>query len=86
MTASVKLYSSSWCPFCVRAKQLLASKQVSFDEILVDGEPEIRQQMISESGQFTVPQIWIGAQHVGGCDDLFALERAGKLDTLLAQA
>ncbi|MFQ3231218.1 glutaredoxin 3 [Reinekea sp.] len=86
MTATVKLYSSSWCPFCVRAKQLLASKQVAFDEILVDGEPEIRQKMITESGQFTVPQIWIGAQHVGGCDELYALERAGKLDALLAQA
>jgi glutaredoxin 3 len=86
MTATVKLYSSSWCPFCVHAKQLLASKQITIDEILVDGEPEIRQQMVSESGQFTVPQIWIGAQHVGGCDDLYALERAGKLDALLAQA
>lgn len=85
MTATVKMYSSNWCPFCIRAKQLLASKQVSVDEIIVDGKPDLRQQMISESDQFTVPQIWVGSTHIGGCDDLFALERAGKLDPLLAQ-
>jgi glutaredoxin 3 len=78
------MYSSAWCPFCIQAKRLLDSKQVTYDEIIVDGQPEIRQQMITESGRHTVPQIWIGQTHVGGCDDLFALERSGNLDSLLA--
>lgn len=80
----VLIYSSNYCPFCMRAKSLLKSKGVSYDERNVDGKPELRRKMMSESGQRTVPQIWIGQQHVGGCDDLFALERAGKLDGLLA--
>jgi glutaredoxin 3 len=84
MSISVKMYSSAWCPFCIQAKRLLDSKQVTYDEIIVDGQPEIRQQMIAESGRHTVPQIWIGQTHVGGCDDLFALERSGNLDSLLA--
>lgn len=79
----VVIYSSDWCPFCVRAKQLLASKNVTFEEIRVDGQPELRAQMAKKAGRTSVPQIWIGELHVGGCDDLFALERAGKLDTLL---
>lgn len=81
--SKVVIYSSDWCPFCVRAKQLLASKNVAVEEIRVDGQPEVRAQMAKKAGRTSVPQIWIGELHVGGCDDLFALERAGKLDTLL---
>ncbi|MBU2412170.1 MAG: glutaredoxin 3 [Gammaproteobacteria bacterium] len=82
--ATVTIYSSDYCPFCVRAKQLLTAKGVAFNEIRVDGERELRQEMMEKSGRHTVPQIWIGEQHVGGCDDLYALEREQKLDTLLA--
>jgi len=80
----VIVYSSDYCPFCSRAKQLLSSKKVAFDEIVVDGKPQLRAEMTKKAGRTSVPQIWIGAVHVGGCDDLFALERAGKLDALLA--
>ncbi len=79
----VVVYSSEYCPYCARAKQLLASKQVAFQEIKVDGKPQVRAQMIKKAGRTSVPQIWIGSKHIGGCDDLFALERAGKLDALL---
>ncbi|MGV8920283.1 MAG: glutaredoxin 3 [Pseudomonas sp.] len=81
--ADVIVYSSDWCPYCVRAKQLLQKKGVAFDEIKVDGKPQVRAEMSQKAGRTSVPQIWIGASHVGGCDDLFALERAGKLDVLL---
>ena len=81
--AKVVIYSSDWCPYCIRAKQLLTSKSVSFDEIRVDGKPDVRAAMTRKAGRTSVPQIWIGETHVGGCDDLFALERAGKLDALL---
>ncbi|KZN14174.1 glutaredoxin 3 [Marinomonas sp. TW1] len=83
--ATVTIYSSDYCPFCVRAKQLLNTKDVAFNEIRVDGERALRQEMMEKSGRHTVPQIWIGEQHIGGCDDLFALEREQKLDTLLSQ-
>lgn len=79
----VIVYSSDYCPYCTRAKQLLNSKKVAFDEIVVDGKPQLRSEMIKKAGRTSVPQIWIGPVHVGGCDDLFALERAGKLDALL---
>ncbi len=81
--ADVLIYSSDWCPFCIRAKQLLASKNVAFEEIKVDGKPQVRKEMVEKAGRTSVPQIWVGSLHVGGCDDLFALERAGKLDALL---
>jgi glutaredoxin 3 len=81
--AEVIVYSSDYCPYCSRAKQLLQNKHVSFEEIRVDGKPQVRAEMVKKSGRNTVPQIWIGSAHVGGCDDLFALERAGKLDDLL---
>ncbi|MBJ9977368.1 glutaredoxin 3 [Pseudomonas sp. S75] len=80
----VIVYSSDYCPYCMRAKQLLASKQVAFEEIRVDGKPQLRADMTRKAGRTSVPQIWIGDTHVGGCDDLFALERSGKLDALLA--
>lgn len=84
MSAHVVMYSSRFCPFCIRAKHLLNNKGVSFQEILVDSDPELRQEMMQKSGRRTVPQIWIGETHVGGCDELYALERKGELDSLLA--
>lgn len=81
--AEVIVYSSDYCPYCTRAKQLLQNKHVAFEEIRVDGKPQVRAEMVKKSGRTSVPQIWIGTAHVGGCDDLFALERAGKLDELL---
>ncbi len=82
--AKVIIYCSNWCPFCVRAKTLLSNKGASFEEISVDGKPDVRAQMAKKAGRTSVPQIWIGELHVGGCDELFALERSGKLDALLA--
>ncbi|MOA15376.1 glutaredoxin 3 [Geopseudomonas aromaticivorans] len=79
----VVIYSSDYCPYCMRAKQLLSHKGVDFTEINVDGQREARAEMARKAGRTSVPQIWIGATHVGGCDDLYALERAGKLDALL---
>ncbi|MCQ4348292.1 glutaredoxin 3 [Pseudomonas stutzeri] len=79
----VTVYSSDYCPYCTRAKQLLAHKGVAFTEIRVDGQRELRAEMARKAGRTSVPQIWIGETHVGGCDDLYALERAGKLDALL---
>ena len=81
--ADVLMYTKPWCPYCVRARQLLKSKGVGFTDINVSGKPELRQEMETRSGRHTVPQIWIGETHVGGCDDLLALDRAGKLDALL---
>jgi len=69
----------------VRAKRLLKEKGVVFTDIDISGDAELRQEMIQRSGQRTVPQIWIGERHVGGCDDLYALERQGQLNSLLAQ-
>lgn len=80
----ITIYSSNYCPFCIRAKQLLDSKGVSYNEILVDGKPEVRAEMARLAGRTSVPQIWINDTHIGGCDELTALERAGKLDTMLA--
>lgn len=81
----VDIYLTQWCPFCTRARMLLEQKGVNYNAIDVDAEPGQRQQMLQRSGGArTVPQIFIGKTHVGGCDDLFALERQGKLDTLLA--
>ena len=79
----VVVYSSDYCPYCSRAKHLLQSKGVAFEEIKVDGKPQLRAEMAQKARRTSVPQIWIGDTHVGGCDDLFALERAGKLDALL---
>ena len=81
--SEVIVYSSDYCPYCSRAKHLLASKGVAFEEIKVDGKPQLRAEMTKKAGRTSVPQIWIGAKHIGGCDDLFSLERAGKLDALL---
>lgn len=84
--ADVTIYSSDWCPYCIRAKALLSKKEVAFNEIVVDGRSDLRAEMASLAGSNSVPQIWINGKHVGGCDDLYALERAGELDTLLTSA
>jgi glutaredoxin 3 len=80
----VEMYSSAWCPFCLMAKRLLGKKGITVEYHGVDGRPALRAEMEQRSGRHTVPQIFIGGVHVGGCDDLHALERAGGLDTLLA--
>jgi len=84
MMSAVSIYTTRFCPYCVQAKRLLGSKGVVYDEIAVDGDSALRQKMMKLSGRHTVPQIWIGQTHVGGFDDLWALDRAGKLDALLA--
>ena len=85
--ASITMYSTAVCPYCVRAEQLLASKgQTAIDKIRVDLDPKRRVEMMERTGRRTVPQIYIGTVHVGGYDDLVALDRAGKLDPLLAGA
>jgi glutaredoxin 3 len=81
----IDIYTTRYCPYCHSAKALLNRKRVAFTEIDVSGDPEGRRQMVERAnGRFTVPQIFIGTIHVGGCDELYALERAGKLDPLLA--
>lgn len=81
--AEVVIYTKHGCPYCTRAKQLLDSKRVSYQEVGLDSEPNRRQEMIEKSGRHTVPQIFINGKSVGGCDDLHELERQGKLDSLL---
>ena len=81
----VTIYTTSWCPYCQSAKALLSKKGVAFDEIDVDGKPELRQAMTARAGGRTsVPQIFIGDTHVGGSDDIHALDSRGRLDALLA--
>jgi glutaredoxin 3 len=79
----VRMYTTRVCPYCVMAKRLLQSKGVAVEEIRVDESPQQREEMMRITGRRTVPQIFIGEAYVGGCDDLQALERAGKLDPLL---
>ncbi|BFM18406.1 glutaredoxin 3 [Maricurvus nonylphenolicus] len=81
--SQVVIYTTRICPYCIRAKQLLQSKGVEFNEISVDAQPELRLEMMQKSGRRTVPQIWVGETHVGGFDDLWAMDRAGKLEPLL---
>lgn len=80
----IEIYTTRICPYCVRAKRVLESKGVEYVEYKVDFEPELRHEMMTRSGRHTVPQIWIGDYHVGGCDDLMGLEYQHKLDDLLA--
>lgn len=84
MTAHVTMYSTAVCPYCVRAERLLVSKGINdIEKIRVDLDPEQRMLMMQKTGRRTVPQIYIGETHVGGFDDLYALDQAGGLDPLL---
>lgn len=80
----VVMYTTNWCPYCERARRLLKAKGAAFSEIDVESSADKRAEMQSRSGRRTVPQIFIGDHHVGGSDDLAALEAAGKLDALLS--
>ena len=83
---SVEIYTQQYCPYCHWAKELLTRKGVDFREIDVTADRQMRQEMVARAnGGTTVPQIFIGATHVGGCDQLYALEEGGKLDALLAE-
>ncbi len=83
--ASITVYSGPNCPYCQRAKMLLQKKGAKFEEIDVKADPSKRDEMLQKSGgKQTIPQIFINGQHIGGCDDLYALDSAGKLDGLLA--
>ncbi|OON38441.1 glutaredoxin 3 [Izhakiella australiensis] len=81
--ANVEIYTKATCPFCHRAKALLSQKGVTYQEIPIDGDADKRDEMITRSGRTTVPQIFIDAQHIGGCDDLYALDGRAGLDPLL---
>jgi glutaredoxin 3 len=81
--SKIVIYTTQWCPYCRNAKALLARKGQKWEEIDVEAEPARRREMVERSGRTSVPQIWIGERHVGGCDDLVALERSGELDALL---
>jgi glutaredoxin 3 len=81
----IVMYATGWCPYCSAARALLRSKGVAFEEIDVDAHPGARAEMMKRSGRRTVPQIFIGETHVGGCDDLMELDAAGGLDPLLKQ-
>ena len=84
---SVKMYTTQVCPFCVRAKALLQQRGVAqIEEIRVDLDPAAREQMMALTGRRSVPQIFIGSTHVGGCDDLYALDQRGGLTPLLVAA
>ena len=84
MTAPVKMYTSAVCPYCIRAERLLDAKGVTnIEKIRVDLDPEQKVEMMQKTGRRTVPQIYVGDTHVGGFDDLYALDQAGKLDLLL---
>tara|TARA_B100002003_G_C13661537_1_gene335752 strand:- start:97 stop:354 length:258 start_codon:yes stop_codon:yes gene_type:complete len=83
--SKVEIYTKGYCPFCHRAKALLSQKGVSFTEFEIDVQPELRDVMIERAnGGYTVPQIFIDDQHIGGCDEMYALEAQKKLDALLA--
>ena len=83
----IVMYSTGWCPYCDRARALLARKGLTFREIKVDENPAEREAMLARSGgRRTVPQIFIGERHVGGFDDLYAIDKSGELDKLTASA
>jgi glutaredoxin 3 len=81
--ARVVMYATAACPFCQSAERLLVTKGAAIEKIRIDLQPERRAEMMKKSGRRTVPQIWIGERHIGGCDDLYALDRQGGLDPLL---
>lgn len=81
----IAIYTTALCPYCIAAKRLLSKKNLKFNEIRVDGNDSLRAEMRERAGGInTVPQIWIGDQHIGGCNELYELEDDGKLDELLA--
>lgn len=81
----IEIYTTSYCPYCVKAKQLLQAKKINFQEINVEGDDEARIKLVEQSGgRKTVPQIFINGQHIGGCDDLYALEDSGELNKILS--
>ena len=87
MSVPITMYATAVCPYCVRAERLLRERGVeNIAKVRVDLEPALRQEMMQKTGRRTVPQIYIGETHVGGYDDLAALDRAGKLDPLLRSA
>lgn len=84
---SIEIYTTRTCPFCIRAKQLLDQKRATYTEIDVGADPALRDKMTRRAnGKRSVPQIFVGTTHVGGCDELYAMDRAGKLDALLKAA
>jgi glutaredoxin 3 len=86
MTApNIVMYTTAWCPYCTRARALFQQKGVAFTEIDIEAEPARRSEMMERSQRRTVPQIFINDQHIGGCDDLYALEAQGGIDPLLAR-
>jgi glutaredoxin 3 len=82
---TVQVYATGWCPYCSRALQLLRSKGVEIEQIDVEAHPGARAEMVARSGRRTVPQIFINQTHIGGCDDLIALDDSGGLDPLLQE-
>lgn len=84
-SAAVTIYTTRFCPFCIRAKRLLDSKHVAYHEIAVDNDPATRADMQKLAGSRSVPQIWINDSHIGGCDELYQLESQQKLDDLLGR-
>lgn len=86
MPADVLVYTTQWCPYCRAAKMLLHGKQVAFEEIDVDGRDDLRRWLEKASGQHTVPQVFINGKSMGGYSDINALDQAGELDSLLAEA
>ncbi len=81
----VTMYVTGWCPYCQRARGLMTRKGLTFEEINVDDDMKLREEMIARSGRRTVPQIFVGDRHVGGCDELFALDASGELDQLIRE-
>lgn len=82
--ATVTIYTKTWCPYCSAAKELLTKKGIAFTELEITGKTELKDEMMKRSGRATVPQVFVGDAHVGGCDDLYALDQRGALDALLA--
>jgi glutaredoxin 3 len=82
----IVIYATGWCPYCDRARRLMTQRGLTFKEIDVDEDAKLREEMIARSGRSTVPQIFIGAKHIGGCDELVALEGSGELDPLIEGA
>jgi glutaredoxin 3 len=86
MPTQIKMYSTRYCPYCMGARSLLESKKLAYEDVAVDGNSELRREMIERSGRHTVPQIWVGDHHIGGFDELNSLERRGQLDELIKAA